>query len=90
MKKLTIKILVSPTCHHSRELLSLIISLSNLLSGMAGSCVNKFKTMPFLFCDFNNNCNYASRNDKTYWLSTNAAIPMMPVADIAIQEYISR
>ena len=57
---------------------------------MAGSCVNKFKTMPFLFCDFNNNCNYASRNDKTYWLSTNAAIPMMPVADIAIQEYISR
>ena len=46
--------------------------------------------MPFLFCDFNNNCNYASRNDKSYWLSTNAAIPMMPVAEYAIKEYISR
>lgn len=46
--------------------------------------------MPFLFCDFNNNCNYASRNDKSYWLSTNAAIPMMPVAEFAINEYISR
>jgi hypothetical protein len=46
--------------------------------------------MPFLFCDFNNVCNYASRNDKSYWLSTNAAIPMMPVADVAIKDYISR
>jgi len=58
--------------------------------GTAGSCVNRFNTMPFLFCDFNNVCNYASRNDKSYWLSTNQAIPMMPVADYAIQEYISR
>lgn len=59
-------------------------------SGKAGSCIKSFNTMPFLFCDFNNNCNYASRNDKSYWLSTNAAIPMMPVANIAIREYISR
>ena len=59
-------------------------------SGMAGSCISRFNTMPFLFCDFNNNCNYASRNDKSYWLSTNAAIPMMPVAEFAIKDYISR
>lgn len=58
--------------------------------GAAGSCVSRFNTMPFLFCDFNNNCNYASRNDKSYWLSTNAAIPMMPVTEFAIKEYISR
>ena len=58
--------------------------------GMAGSCINKFSTMPFLFCDFNDVCNYASRNDKSYWLSTNAPIPMMPVTDDAIREYISR
>jgi len=58
--------------------------------GMAGSCISRFNTMPFLFCDFNNNCNYASRNDKSYWLSTNAAIPMMPVAEFAIKDYISR
>ena len=61
-----------------------------LFSGMAGSCISRFNTMPFLFCDFNNNCNYASRNDKSYWLSTNAAIPMMPVAEFAIKDYISR
>merc|ERR1711973_562064 len=58
--------------------------------GFAGSCVQRFNTMPFLFCDVNNVCNYASRNDKSYWLSTNAPIPMMPVTDAAIRPYISR
>lgn len=60
------------------------------LSGFAGSCLRRFSTMPFLFCDFNSVCNYASRNDKSYWLSTNAPIPMMPVGESVIQEYISR
>ena len=59
-------------------------------AGAAGSCVERFNTMPFLFCDFNDVCHYASRNDKSYWLSTNAPIPMMPVANFAIKEYISR
>lgn len=58
--------------------------------GFAGSCLRRFSTMPFLFCDFNSVCNYASRNDKSYWLSTNAPIPMMPVGESVIQEYISR
>lgn len=58
--------------------------------GYAGSCVRKFSTMPFLFCDFNNVCNYASRNDRSYWLSTSAPIPMMPVEETAIRQYISR
>lgn len=58
--------------------------------GFAGSCVRKFSTMPFLFCDFNNVCNYASRNDRSYWLSTSAPIPMMPVEETAIRQYISR
>ena len=57
---------------------------------MAGSCVHRFNTMPFLFCDFNDVCNYASRNDRSYWLSTNEPIPMMPVAQNAIPEFISR
>jgi integrin beta 8 len=46
--------------------------------------------MPFVFCDFNNVCNYASRNDKSYWLSTTAPIPMMPVEGDEIMSYISR
>lgn len=58
--------------------------------GAGGSCLRKFSTMPFLFCDFNSVCNYASRNDKSYWLSTNAPLPMMPVADDLIRPYISR
>lgn len=58
--------------------------------GFAGSCIRKFSTMPFLFCDFNNVCNYASRNDRSYWLSTSAPIPMMPVVEQEIQPYISR
>jgi collagen type IV alpha len=58
--------------------------------GFAGSCIRKFSTMPFVFCDFNNVCNYASRNDKSYWLSTSAPIPMMPVEESAIRQYISR
>lgn len=58
--------------------------------GWAGSCVRRFSTMPFLFCGTDNVCNYASRNDKSYWLSTNAPMPMMPVRENEIQEYISR
>lgn len=58
--------------------------------GFAGSCIRKFSTMPFVFCDVNNVCYYASRNDKSYWLSTSAAIPMMPVEEYEIQQYISR
>ena len=63
---------------------------SECVSGWAGSCIQRFSTMPFLFCDTNSVCNYASRNDKSYWLSTNAAIPMMPVGDTEIPPYISR
>ena len=46
--------------------------------------------MPFLFCDFNDVCNYASRNDKSHWLATGAALPMMPVAEAEIEPFISR
>lgn len=59
-------------------------------TGWAGSCLRRFNTMPFVFCDFNSVCNYASRNDKSYWLSTNEPIPMMPVEERQIQPYISR
>jgi len=46
--------------------------------------------MPFLFCDIMNTCNYASRNDKSFWLSTEAPVPMMPVNNRGIEPYISR
>ena len=58
--------------------------------GWPGSCVKTFSTMPFIFCDSMNTCNYASRNDKSYWLSTTEPLPMMPVAGDEISEFISK
>jgi len=59
-------------------------------TGTSGSCLQRFNTMPFVFCDFNDVCNYASRNDKSFWLSTTAALPMMPVTGNDITPFISR
>lgn len=58
--------------------------------GSPGSCVRKFSTLPVLACGPNNVCNYASRNDRSFWLSTSAPMPMMPIADDEIVDYISR
>lgn len=59
-------------------------------SGLAGSCLPRFSTMPFLYCNPGDVCYYASRNDKSYWLSTTASLPMMPVEEGDIKPYISR
>lgn len=58
--------------------------------GVPGSCLQRFNTMPFIFCDFNDVCTYASRDDKSFWLSTTASMPMMPVGGNEIVPYISR
>lgn len=60
------------------------------MSGLAGSCLPRFSTMPFLYCNPGDLCYYASRNDKSYWLSTTAPLPMMPVEEGDIKPYISR
>ncbi|XP_064794179.1 collagen alpha-2(IV) chain-like [Oncorhynchus masou masou] len=54
----------------------------------AGSCMRLFSTMPFSYCKMGM-CDYVSCNDKSYWLSTTAAVPMMPVGQ-DIQQHISR
>lgn len=48
--------------------------------------------MPFLFCNLNNVCNYASRNDYSYWLSSFEPLPMMmmPITGLEIKKYVSR
>uniref|UniRef100_A0A8C8RBS9 Collagen IV NC1 domain-containing protein n=1 Tax=Pelusios castaneus TaxID=367368 RepID=A0A8C8RBS9_9SAUR len=58
--------------------------------GLAGSCLPVFSTMPFAYCSINQVCYYASRNDKSYWLSSAAPLPMMPLSEDEIQPYISR
>lgn len=67
-----------------------IISFLLFLTGLAGSCLARFSTMPFLYCNPGDICYYANRNDKSYWLSTTAPLPMMPVAEEEIRPYISR
>uniref|UniRef100_A0A4W5JX48 Collagen IV NC1 domain-containing protein n=1 Tax=Hucho hucho TaxID=62062 RepID=A0A4W5JX48_9TELE len=60
--------------------------------GTAGSCLRRFSTMPFMFCNINNVCNFASRNDYSYWLSTPMPMPMSmaPITGESIKPYISR
>nr|XP_029486502.1 collagen alpha-2(IV) chain-like [Oncorhynchus nerka] len=58
------------------------------LGTQAGSCMRLFSTMPFSYCKMGM-CDYVSCNDKSYWLSTTAAVPMMPVGQ-DIQQHISR
>ncbi|KAK2174851.1 hypothetical protein NP493_773g01019 [Ridgeia piscesae] len=54
--------------------------------------MQRFSTMPFMFCNLNNRCTVASRNDYSYWLSTPEPMtPMMnPVNGSAVRPYISR
>lgn len=60
--------------------------------GTAGSCLRRFSTMPFMFCNINNVCNFASRNDYSYWLSTPEPMPMAmaPISGEAIKPFIGR
>lgn len=48
--------------------------------------------MPFLVCDTESNCRYASRNDYSYWLSTGKALPenMVSITGDMLASYISR
>lgn len=48
--------------------------------------------MPFLFCNTDSTCHYASRNDYSYWLSTNERLPAgMPfVSGDPLEKQISR
>lgn len=48
--------------------------------------------MPFLFCNINNVCNFASRNDYSYWLTSPEPMPMSmaPVTGQSIKPFISR
>ena len=48
--------------------------------------------MPFMFCNLNNVCDYASRNDYSYWLSTPEPMPQMmtPIQAEEVKKFISR
>lgn len=60
--------------------------------GAPGSCLRKFSVMPYMFCNLNDVCDYAQRNDYSYWLSTTEPMPMMmtPIPAPEVGRYISR
>lgn len=60
--------------------------------GLGGSCMQRFSTMPYMFCDINNVCSYAQNNDDSLWLSTPEPMPMTmtPIPAAEVQNYISR
>lgn len=91
MLKHMVKISVSKTSI-SERLVNIIYLSTSSPTGAPGSCLQKFSTMPFLFCNLNNVCNYASRNDYSYWLSTPEPMSMMMVNIQAadVKKYISR
>lgn len=60
-----------------------------MFPGQAGSCMQVFSTMPFASCNMGA-CSYASRNDKSYWLSTTEEVPIEPVDGARIRGHISR
>lgn len=59
--------------------------------GSLGSCLPRFSTMPFLFCNTDSTCRYASRNDYSYWLSTDQSVTSSElISDDQLQDHISR
>lgn len=60
--------------------------------GLSGSCLLRFSTMPYMFCDNKNVCSYAENNDDSLWLSSPEPMPMSmtPIPAREITNYISR
>lgn len=62
--------------------------------GEPGSCLRAFSTLPYMFCEqpqnADGNCRYASRNDYSYWLNTDADHKTGPIQNEDIERFISR
>ena len=61
--------------------------------GKPGSCVRRFNTIPFMMCrgrGENARCHYSFRSEKTYWLSTNAAVDSEEIPTNENEDHISR
>lgn len=68
------------------------LKMPDTVPGSMGSCLPRFSTMPYMFCDIESNCRYASRNDYSYWLSTDKPMPrdMVSITGDQLATYISR
>lgn len=68
-----------------------MITLLSLWEYIFHTCIPfNCSTLPFLFCSLTGTCQYASRNDFTYWLAGDVQQPMMPISNVAIEPFISR
>ena len=56
-----------------------------------GSCLPTFNPIPFIFCEKEEQCFYATRNDRSYWLSGSNFMDMgMNINVSNVKSYISR
>ena len=60
-----------------------------MVVGYGGSCVESFETVPFMFCNIDGKCTYASRTGISYWLSTGLPNNDMPIGGIEQVRYSS-
>lgn len=60
--------------------------------GAPGSCLRRFSTMPYLFCNIRESCDFAQRNDYSFWLTTMEPMPMSmtPIPAREVGRFISR
>lgn len=78
---------------HNIEFYILLYNNKSIFSaGAPGSCLRRFSTMPFMFCNINNVCDFAQREDYSFWLSTPEPMPMAmtPIQARDVGSYISR
>lgn len=54
--------------------------------GSPGSCLPKFNTMPFLFCNVKETCHISSRNDYSFWLGTGKGMNNM-MTPVTFEKY---
>ena len=78
-------------CNFCYIVVASFLILKSIL-GLPGSCLQKFSTMPYMFCNLNQVCDYASRNDYSYWLSTTEPMPVMmtPITGPDIEKFVSK
>lgn len=58
--------------------------------GRSSSCLERFTTLPYMFCSLNQRCDIATRYGVSYWLSASLAPSFVPISGSNISPYIGR
>ena len=75
-------------CTTALLLLARIIFLFPFV-GTASSCLKMFNPIPYMFCNIEGTCRYASNDGKSYWLSTSLDKTNMDITGVDVSLYFS-